>query len=53
VAGIFPANSHPPIIYPVALVASATNPDAQELLSFLSSPDAAGIFEAQGFTVLQ
>jgi len=53
VAGIFPANSHPPIIYPVALVASATNPDAQEFLSFLSSPDAAGIFEAQGFTVLQ
>jgi molybdate transport system substrate-binding protein len=52
VVGVFPDDSHPPIIYPVALVASGTNPDAGEFLSFLSSPDATDIFKAQGFTIL-
>ena len=28
VAGIFPEDSHPPIIYPVALTTAGTNPDA-------------------------
>jgi molybdate transport system substrate-binding protein len=52
VAGVFPEDSHPPIIYPVALVASGMNPDAAEFLAFLSTPDAAAIFKAQGFTLL-
>ena len=52
VAGVFPKDSHPPIIYPVALIASGTSPDAAEFLSFLSSPDAVVIFKAQGFTIL-
>jgi len=53
VAGIFPEDSHPPIIYPVALTAAGNNPDAAEFVSFLSSPEAAAIFKAQGFTILQ
>jgi molybdate transport system substrate-binding protein len=52
VLGTFPANSHPPIIYPVGRVAASANPDAAEFLSFLASPRAAAIFEAQGFKLL-
>ena len=32
VIGTFPADSHPPILYPVAMTAGSTNPDAQSLL---------------------
>lgn len=52
VAGTFPEDSHPPIVYPVAVIATSTNPDAQAFLEFLSSPEAGAIFTAQGFTVL-
>ena len=40
VAGTFPADSHPPIIYPVALTKDATNPDAASLLAYLRGPPA-------------
>lgn len=52
VAGIFPEDSHPPIIYPAALTAAGTNADAGDFLAFLSSPQAGDIFTMQGFTVL-
>lgn len=48
----FPADSHPPIRYPFALTATSTNPDAAQLLDFLSSAKAGEIFKAQGFSVL-
>ena len=32
VVATFPADSHPPILYPVAMTASSTNPDAERLL---------------------
>jgi molybdate transport system substrate-binding protein len=51
VVGIFPEDSHPPILYPVALTTSA-KPEAQEFLEFLVSERAASIFERQGFRVL-
>ena len=51
VAGTFPDDSHPPIVYPVAVIATSTNPDAQAFLAFLSSPEARAIFTAQGFKV--
>jgi molybdate transport system substrate-binding protein len=50
VVGVFPAESHPQILYPVALLASA-RPEARKFLEFLLSPEAAPAFEAQGFTV--
>lgn len=53
VVDTFPADSHPPIVYPVALTASSANPDAKAFLEFLSSADAAKVFEDQGFTVLK
>jgi molybdate transport system substrate-binding protein len=51
-AGVFPANTHPPIIYPAALSAASKNPDAAKFLAFLESPAAKPAFEKQGFTVL-
>jgi molybdate transport system substrate-binding protein len=52
VLGTFPADTHAPIIYPVALVASSTNADAPTFLGFMRSPAAFRIFDAQGFSVL-
>jgi molybdate transport system substrate-binding protein len=52
VAGVFPENTHPPIIYPIALTAASHNPDAAKFLAFLESPAARPAFEKQGFTVL-
>lgn len=48
VIGTFPEDSHPPILYPIALTASA-KPDARAFLDYLTSVKAKPIFEAQGF----
>lgn len=53
IVGAFPASSHPPIIYPMALLASSSNPDAEAFLAFLKSPVARPFFEKQGFSVLK
>jgi molybdate transport system substrate-binding protein len=50
VVGTFPAESHPEILYPVALLASA-KPEARKFLDFLLSSEAAPAFEAQGFSI--
>ncbi len=52
VVGTFPADSHPPIVYPVARVARSTNPDAGRVLAFLRSAGARAIFESFGYLVL-
>ncbi|PWV98906.1 molybdate transport system substrate-binding protein [Hoeflea marina] len=52
VVASFPEDSHPPIIYPVALTAAA-KPVAADFLAFLQGEAARRGFEAQGFTVLQ
>ncbi len=49
VVGTFPENSHPPIIYPVALTKSAS-PAARAFLAFLEGPEAGAIFARAGFT---
>jgi molybdate transport system substrate-binding protein len=51
VVGVFPAESHPPIVYPVAATAAA-RPRTAEYLRFLQSPAAKSIFERYGFTFL-
>jgi molybdate transport system substrate-binding protein len=53
IVGSFPDNTHPPIIYPIAMVARSTNPASIGYVAFLKSPNARLIFEKQGFTVLQ
>ena len=50
VAGVFPADSHPPIVYPAAVMKGARS-GAASLLDFLSSPRARAIFGKHGFTV--
>lgn len=52
IVGVFPEDTHPPIIYPAALTANSKSPSAARLLEFLGSPAAKPIFEKQGFTVL-
>jgi molybdate transport system substrate-binding protein len=52
VVGTFPENTHPSIIYPIALTKESTNPDAQAFLNLLRSPAARPAFERPGFTVL-
>jgi molybdate transport system substrate-binding protein len=52
IAGVFPEDTHPPIIYPIALTAASKNPEAAKFLAFLESPAARPVFEKQGFTVL-
>jgi molybdate transport system substrate-binding protein len=52
IIGTFPEDTHPPIIYPIALTANATNPDAAAFLAYIKSVKAKPLFEAQGFTVL-
>jgi molybdate transport system substrate-binding protein len=53
VVATFPPDTHPPIIYPMALVATSTNPDAEAFATNLRSPSAARLFEKQGFTVVE
>jgi molybdate transport system substrate-binding protein len=51
IVGTFPADSHPPIIYPVAATATA-KPDASGYLAFLRTSAAKAIFEKYGFQFL-
>jgi molybdate transport system substrate-binding protein len=51
IVGVFPEDSHPPIIYPVALTKDA-KADAAQYLAFLRSPEAKAIFERYGFRTL-
>jgi molybdate transport system substrate-binding protein len=53
IAGIFPEDSHPPIIYPIAVTAITKNAEASRYLAWLHSPAAAPFFEKQGFRVLK
>ncbi|HMR29968.1 MAG TPA: molybdate ABC transporter substrate-binding protein [Geminicoccaceae bacterium] len=52
VVGFFPQDSHPPIVYPVALTAASTNPDAPAFLAYVRSARAAPLFKEQGFTLI-
>jgi molybdate transport system substrate-binding protein len=50
VVGTFPANTHSPIVYPVALTRTAS-PAAAQFVAYLASPEAARVFEKYGFGV--
>jgi molybdate transport system substrate-binding protein len=51
IVGTFPADSHPPIIYPVAATTTA-KPETAGYLAFLRSSAAKAILEKYGFTFL-
>lgn len=50
VAGVFPANSHPPIRYPLAVLKRSGSPEAEPFRRFLLSPRGRAIFTRYGFT---
>jgi molybdate transport system substrate-binding protein len=53
IVGTFPADSVPPITYPIAQTAASKNADAAAaFMAYLSGPEATGQFEHHGFTVL-
>jgi molybdate transport system substrate-binding protein len=52
IVGTFPENTHPPIVYPVALTATAGG-DAPAFLAYLKSAAARPSWEKQGFTLLK
>lgn len=49
VVGVFPENSHPPVVYPVALIKDKDTADAKAFLTFLQGPEAKAIFRKYGF----
>ena len=52
IVGTFPANSHLPIVYPVALTAHGTSAEAKAFLAYVEGPQAADVFRKYGFIVL-
>ena len=52
VIAVFPDDSHPPILYPAAITAASTNPDAKAFFDFMQSEAAKAAYEKQGFTFL-
>jgi len=52
VSGVFPADSHPPIVFPAAILRDSHSPDAARFLAFLASPKAAAVFERYGYRTL-
>jgi molybdate transport system substrate-binding protein len=52
VVATFPENTHPPIVYPGAIVAGDRSTAADALIAFLASASARPIWERFGFTVI-
>lgn len=50
VVGIFPASSHKPVEYPMAIVKDRQNPSVSAFYTYLQGPEAAAIFQRYGFT---
>lgn len=50
--GVFPADSHPPIRYPLAIVAGRDRPAVRRLAAYLRGSEAAAAFSRHGFEPL-
>jgi molybdate transport system substrate-binding protein len=49
----FPAASHDPIVYPIALTKESKTPDAVAFVAYMRSAEATKILVGQGFTILK
>jgi molybdate transport system substrate-binding protein len=49
IVGQFPIDSHPPIVYPVAIVSGRKTPEVESLFQFFKGTEAKAIFEKHGF----
>jgi molybdate transport system substrate-binding protein len=52
IVAAFPADSHPPIVYPAALLKITTSADAVSFFDYLKSARSRPAWEKQGFTML-
>ncbi len=50
IAGIFPPNSHPSIVYPLAMVNPERSKAVEDFFGFLFSPEASQVFLRHGFS---
>jgi len=51
VIATFPADSHPPIVYPIAALRASQHPQARAFVEWLQQADALEIFRQHGFVV--
>ena len=51
IVGTFPENSHPPIVYPVAVTSGGKISETGDFILFLKSPEAGKIFKKYGFSI--
>ncbi|MCC7010540.1 MAG: molybdate ABC transporter substrate-binding protein [Acidobacteria bacterium] len=51
IVDVFPAGTHPPIVYPAALTVTAS-PHSARVLDYLHSADAIAVFLRHGFTIV-
>ena len=51
IVAVLPEVSHPPIVYPLAILANSTNAKVSSYLQYLLSPKATSFFQKRGFTV--
>lgn len=52
VVGVFPADSHKPVEYPMATVKGHASPSVTAFYNYLKGPEAAAVFKHYGFTPL-
>ena len=53
IVGTFPASTHPPIVYPLAVIKGSTNPAAKSYIEFLQSHAVEPAFGHHGFVLLR
>jgi molybdate transport system substrate-binding protein len=51
IVSIFPASSHPPIVYPAALTSASKSGEARKFLVHLGTAQAGAVFRRYGFTL--
>ncbi|MDR6672594.1 molybdate ABC transporter substrate-binding protein [Xanthomonas sp. 1678] len=51
VVAVFPADSHAPIVYPVAALRASKHPAAADFVRWLGTPPAQAIFQRRGFSL--
>ncbi len=51
VVGTFPASTHAPITYPMAVVTAADGPSSRALFAFLTGDEAKAVYRKYGFTI--
>ena len=51
IAGTFPADSHPPVSYPFAILAKRDRPEVKSFFEFLYGPEAQAVYRKAGFSI--